>query len=123
MVPSKIHVWSCISRQASSSTPKKVVKHLSKIKFNGESSFYAFNHVHQFILNCNNFDIDDDIMCRIFTLTFTCHAKEWYESLPISSVNSWDEFSRIFLHTFQDSNCTQVYLELENLCRIEGESY
>jgi hypothetical protein len=37
--------------------------------------------------------------------------------------NSWDEFARMFLQTFQDYDCTQVFLELENLCRIEGESY
>ena len=62
-------------------------------------------------------------MCRIFTLTFTSQAKGWCESLPVASIDSWDEFSRMFLQTFQDYDCTQVFLELENLRRIEGESY
>jgi hypothetical protein len=96
---------------------------LYKIKLNGESNFSAFNHVHQFILNCNDFDIDEGIMWRNFTLTFTSHVKDWCESLPVASIDSWDEFSRMFLQTFRDYDYIQVFLELENLCRIEGESY
>jgi hypothetical protein len=92
----KLPIWSCISGRTSS-TPTKVVKHLSKVKFNGESNSFAFHHVHQFILNCKNFDIDDGVMCRIFTLTLTGQAKDWCRSLPVASVDSWDEFARMFL--------------------------
>ena len=82
-----------------------------------------FHHVHQFILNCKNFDIDESVMCRIFTLTLTSQAKHRCRSLPVASVGSWDEFVRMFLHRFQDYDCDQVFLELENLQRIEGDSY
>jgi hypothetical protein len=96
---------------------------LSKVKFNGESNSFAFHHVHQFILNCKKFDIDDGVMCRIFTLTLTGQAKDWCRSFPVASIDSWDEFARMFLQTFQDYDCNQVFQELENLCKIEGESY
>jgi len=119
----KIHIWSFIFGRAYSSTPTKVVKYLSKIKFNGESIFFTFDHIFQFILNCNKYDINKSLMCRIFTPTFSGQAKDWGLSLLVAYVDSWDEFAQIFLKTFQDYDCNQVCLKLENLCRIEGESY
>jgi len=76
MASSKIPIWSCNSGRASCNTPLKVVKLLSKIKFNGKNSVCAFDHVHQFILNCNNYDIDKDVMCNIFNLTLIGQAND-----------------------------------------------
>ena len=62
-------------------------------------------------------------MYNIFTLTLTCQDKDRCRSLPVASIGSYDEFARMFLHRFQDYDCDQVFLELENLQRIEGDSY
>jgi len=75
MDPSKIPIWSCISGRASCSTPLKVVKNLSKVNFNGKKNGFSFDHIIQFILNYNNCDIDEDVMCSIFTFTLTDQAK------------------------------------------------
>jgi hypothetical protein len=63
----KIHVWSCISGQTSYNTPTKVVKKLSQVKFNGESNFSTFDHIFQFIKNCKKYDINEGVLCLIFT--------------------------------------------------------
>jgi hypothetical protein len=89
MDSSKLPIWSCIFGRASSTTTK-VVNYLSKIKFNGESNSSSFHHVHQFILNCKNYDIDDGVMCNIFTLPLTDWTKEWCLSFPFSYVDTWD---------------------------------
>lgn len=96
---------------------------MAKVKFNGESIFSAFDHIFQFIKKCNDYDIDESVMYGIFTLTLTGQAKYWCLSLPVTSVDSWDDFSRIFLQNFQEYNCDHVCQELEKLHRIEGESY
>jgi hypothetical protein len=91
---SKLPIWSCISSKAFCSTPTKVVKYLLKVKFDGKSKISAYDHVLQFIQNFTNssfYDIDEGILCMIFTLTLIGHAKDWCESLPVSSVDSWDQ--------------------------------
>lgn len=42
-------------------------------------------------------DIDEGILCIIFTLTFLGKARIWCQSLPIASTHSWDQFTTIFL--------------------------
>lgn len=86
MAPHKIPPWSCFSRPNPTITPIKVVKIMSKVKYNGKT--FVFNHLLQFILSCNNFNIDEDNICRIFTLTLTEKAKDWFLSLPIAYVHS-----------------------------------
>jgi len=91
MAPFKRHPWSCFSRPIPTITLIKAVKILSKVKYNGNTSPY--NHFLQFILSCNNFNIHEDNICRIFTLTLTEKAKDWFLSLPVASVHRWNEFS------------------------------
>jgi len=100
MAPSKIPIWSCFTRLTPTITLIKVVKLLSKTKFNGKENVYAFDHVLQFIINCSDYDIDEGVIFGIFTLTLTRLAKYWCQSLLVASVPTWDEFTRIFIHAF-----------------------
>jgi len=100
MAPFTIPIWMCFTRITPTTTLIKVVKLLSKTKFNGKENVYAFDHVLQFIINCNDCDIDEGVIFGIFTLTLTCLAKYWCRSLLVAFVHTWDEFTRIFIHAF-----------------------
>jgi hypothetical protein len=93
MAPSNLPIWSCISGRASCITPTKVVKYLSKVKFDGKSKIFAYDHVLQFIqffTNSSFSDIDGGILCMIFILRLTSQAKDWCLLLPIASGHGWD---------------------------------
>ena len=124
MAPLKLPIWSCIHGRASSNTPPEVVRLLSQVKFNGERNSSAFNHVLQFIQNVSNYDfqeIDEGILCRIFTLIFAEKARNWCRTLPVASIHSWDQFVTIFICKFDHYDYDQVYDEIEYL-RNENES-
>jgi len=76
MATSKLPIWSCFSGHAPATTPIKVVKHLLKITFNGKVKTFSFDHVLQFNLNCSNYDIEESIICIIFTLTLIRRVKD-----------------------------------------------
>ena len=70
MDSSQIYIRSHVSRN-NHSTPSKIVHHLSKNKFDGESEIPAIDHVYQFLQNClTNHVIDEAIIGRLFVLTF-----------------------------------------------------
>ena len=72
---------------------------LFHVKYNGKT--FVFNHLLQFILSCNNFNIDEGVICNVFTITLIGKAKDWCLSLPVASVHSWDEFPYIAGMNFQ----------------------
>jgi len=71
MAPLKHPIWSCIYGCASANTPPEIVRHLSKVKYNGKNNASAFDHALQFIQNFVNstfHDIYEGILCRILLL-------------------------------------------------------
>lgn len=122
MAPSKL-TWSCFSICAPFATPIKLVNLLSKTKFNGKGNVYVYDHIIQFILNCNDYDIYESVICRAFTLTLIGLAKDLCWSLLVFSVHIWNEFTRVFMHAFQHYNHEKVCNQLENLHRFEEESF
>lgn len=122
MSPSNMPIWICFTELPHTTTPIQVVNLLSKTKFNSKKNFSTFDHRLQFILYCNKYDINEGVMWNIFTLTLTCLAKEWYRSLPFTSINTWDEFTKNFLHAFEDYNYEKVCDHLDALRRFESET-
>ena len=67
---SQISVRTHVSRN-NHSTPSKIVYHLSKNKFDGESEISVIDHVSQVLQNClTNHVIDEAIIGRTFALNF-----------------------------------------------------
>ena len=100
----KLPIWSCIHGRAYSNTPPEVVRQLSQVNLNGKKNSSDFNHVLQFIQNLSNYDfqeIDEGILCRIFTLTFAAKARNWCRALPVASIHSWDQFVTLFICKFE----------------------
>ena len=95
-----------------------MVRLLSQVKFNGKNNSSAFNHALQFIQRVSSYDvqrIDEDVLCRIFTLTFTAEARKWCRTLPIASIHSWDQFVKTFIFEFDCYDYNQVYDEIDYL--------
>ena len=125
MTSLKLPIWSCIHVRASSNAPPEVVRLLSHVIFNGKSNSSAFNHALQFIqcvLSSNVQEIDQGILCRIFTLTFTAEARNWCRTLPVASIHSWDQFVTIFISKFDGYDYEHVCDEIECLQRFENDS-
>ena len=62
----------------------------------------------------------EDVVCRLFPLTFEGKAAVWYFSLTQGSITSWSDFSQAFLNKFGEDK-THSMLALE-LARIKMES-
>ena len=62
----------------------------------------------------------EDVVCRLFPLTFEGKAVVWYFSLTQGSITSWSDFSQAFLNKFGEDK-TPAVLALE-LGRIKMES-
>lgn len=118
MATHRTPIWSCIHVPTSSNTPPDVVRLLSQVKFDGKNNSSAFNHALQFIQKVSGSDIqriDEGVLCRIFTLTFTAEARKWCRTLPIASIHSWDQFVNIFILEFDCYDYDQVYDEIDYL--------
>ena len=125
MTPLKLPIWSCISGRASSNTPQEIVRLLFQVKFNGKRNTSAFTHALKFIQKFSNssfHEIDEGILCKIFTLTFLAKARFWCKSLPVASIHTCEQFITIFLCKFDGYIYEQVCDDFEDLRRFEGES-
>jgi len=97
---------------------------LSQVKFNGKNNSSSFHHALQFTHNVSNSNvqgIDEGILCRIFTITFTAEARNWCKTLPVASIHSWDQLVKAFTCKFDCYDYDQVYDEIDYL-RREDES-
>lgn len=118
MATHRIPIWSCIHIPTSSNAPPDVVRLLSQVKFNGKNNSSAFNHALQFIQKVSGSDIqriDECVLCRSFTLTFTAEARKWCRTLPVALIHSWDQFVKIFIFKFDCYDYDQVYDEIDYL--------
>ena len=61
----------------------------------------------------------EDVVCRLFPLTFEGKASTWYFSLVQGSITNWAEFNKAFLDKFEEDK-TLALLALE-LSRIKME--
>ena len=118
MAAHKLPIWSSIHVATTSNTPPEVVRLLSQVKFNGKNNSSSFNHTLQFIQGVSSSDIqriDEGVLCRIFTLTFTAEARKWCKTLPVASIHSWDQFVKTFIFEFDCYDYDQVYDEIDYL--------
>jgi hypothetical protein len=64
---------------------------------------------------------NDNAIRRLFTLTLQGRIKRWFEMFPTKSIHMWEQFMELFLSAREDYNYNVVCLELENLCKFEGD--
>ena len=63
----------------------------------------------------------EDIVWKLFPYSFERSASTWYFPLDSGTINSWDEFEKLFLQTFGD-DITPEYLVMDlSSLRIKGK--
>jgi hypothetical protein len=58
-------------------------------KFMGEDSNTTYEHVGRFLAQVNKFGITDVHWVRLFPLSLSGTAFNWFVSLPPNSINKW----------------------------------
>ena len=96
--------------------PKNTTNLMLKDKFNGESEISTFAYsfmFHRNYLSCNI--SNQNLICKLFSLTFTGQIRKWFNSFTIGSIHSWVQFMEIFIIVHQNYNYDQLYDEIESL--------
>ena len=89
--------------------------------FDPDGKGIAENHIDKFILAIQTMNVQhEDVVCRLFPLTFEGIDVVWYFSLTQGSITSWGDFSQAFLNKFGEDK-TPAMLALE-LARIKMEN-
>ena len=94
-----------------------------EVKFDGEGEILAQEHVLQFTYNCSDNEIlDQDVLCRLLAFTFKGRVKEWFVTLPFSSVHSCKHFLDIFILYFGHYDFVRLCDGWKKLTIKKGES-
>jgi hypothetical protein len=102
---------------------RKPILSLIKPTYDGENGVSIVDHVLQFMIKCNSFNIiNENEICRLFSLTFKGRIQEWYKTLLDKSVHSWEYFIDIFLLDHHCYDYDKLCLEIGSLSMHEDES-
>ena len=64
--------------------------------------------------------VHEEVVCRLFPYYFEGHDLTWYFSLESCTINSWDNFQKMFLKKFGDDTIpTYLVMDLSSL-KIKG---
>jgi hypothetical protein len=108
--------------RSTGSISRKTINLLQKLSFNEEGKIYASHHLSEFNLICNHLHIfDESEICRLFIVTLRGRIQSWFEMFPAKSIHTWKQFMELFLNTHEDYNYKELWLEVENIRRHEGE--
>ena len=59
-----------------------------------------FNHIATFKTTMHLQGVPDEIMCKAFPTTLKVPARVWFSKIPLNSVNSFEELSKLFVNNF-----------------------
>lgn len=84
-------------------------------------------HISKFLEICDTFKyngvIDDEIYLRPFLFSLKIKAKVWLNSLPTSSITTWDDLSQKFLAKFFPSiKTTKMRNDMASFMKLDAES-
>jgi lipopolysaccharide biosynthesis protein len=63
-------------------------------KFTGDDAKMAYEHIGQFLAQINDIGIIDAHRARLFPLSLSGSAFNWFTSLPPNSVDTWPQLER-----------------------------
>ena len=59
-----------------------------------------FDHIATFKTNIHLQGVPDEIMCKAFPTTLKGPARVWFSKIPLNSVSSFEELSKLFVNNF-----------------------
>ena len=118
--------WLIISVVVVPRVQHQLPKHLDKLlpKFHSDSKEAAKNHIDNLILVVQTMNVQhEDVVCRLFLLTFEGNESTWYFCLVQGSISNWVEFSQAFLDKFvEDKTPASLALELSRI-KIDNKKW
>jgi hypothetical protein len=84
-------------------------------KFMGDDAKTTYEHVGQFLVQVNNVGITDVHKIRMFSLSLTGAAFNWFTSLPPNSIDSWASLEQKFHDYFYNK---EIELKLSDLTSL-----
>jgi hypothetical protein len=84
-------------------------------KFTGDDAKMTYEHIGQFLAQVNDVGITDIHKIRMFPLSLTGTAFNWFTSLPPNSIDSWDSLEPKFHDYFYNG---EVELRLSDLTSL-----
>jgi hypothetical protein len=84
-------------------------------KFTGDDAKTTYEHICQFLAQVNDAGITDVHTIRMFLLSLTGAAFNWFTSLPPNSIDSWVSLEQKFHNYFYNG---EVELRLSNLTSL-----
>lgn len=85
---------------------------LDFVKFTSEDSKTTYEHVGQFLAQVNDFGITDVHKIRLFPLSLSSTAFNWFVSLPPNSVDTWECLEQMFHDYFYNGETELRLLHL-----------
>ena len=73
-------------------------------KFQGK--FDPVSHLLQFKKKTSLEEMNEGLTCKLFATTFTKRALYWFSQLPEGSIQSFEQFGKMFLEQYKN-NCPQ----------------
>ena len=100
--------------------PKNPEKWIPKLNLDERS--LSKDHIKTFMKSIQSRNvIHEDVVCILFPYSFEGHASTWYFSLDFGTINSWEEFEKLFLQNFGGNNTPKdLVMDLSSL-RIKGK--
>jgi hypothetical protein len=91
-------------------------------KFMGDDTKTTYEHIGQFLAQVNDMGITDVCMIRMFPLSLTRAAFNWFTSLPPNSKDSWVSLERKFHDYFYNREVEQRLSDLMSLRQKHTET-
>jgi hypothetical protein len=72
---------------------------LDQAKITGDDAKITYEQIGQFLAQVNDVGITDVHKIRMFPLSLTAVAFNWFTSLPLNSIDSWVSLEKKFYNT------------------------
>ena len=78
--------------------------------FNGEGNASANEHIRKYeSIICLLNVVHEDVVCRLFPLTFEGKDFCWFNVFPIHSVHNWSQFKKLFENSFDNYDLIKIH--------------
>ena len=91
-------------------------------KFSGQDDTSTVEHVNRFIIQCGEAASSDALRVRLFSLSLSGSAFQWFTSLPANSIHHWADLEKQFHQFFYTGIHEMKLTDLTNLRQRNDES-